>query len=140
MKQRIFTAALIFLASVFILSVFSPALAQEKNLMPATIDGEKRPCLDCHRSPNIHTDAGAFACQGLCMECHGKPECIRQVDKTKVSLQVKIETIEKGRHRYVACIRCHRDVADLRMFLKQGRSVPSAIRFTAKEGPLEARI
>ena len=111
MKQRIFTAALIFLASVFFLSVFSPALAQEKNLMPATIDGEKRPCLDCHRSPNIHTDAGAFACQGLCMECHGKPECIRQVDKTKVSLQVKTETIEKGRHRYVACIRCHRDVA-----------------------------
>ncbi len=111
MKQRNCKTALIFLASVFFLSIFSHATASEKSLMPPVMDGEKRPCLDCHRYPNVHTNAGAFASQAMCMECHGKSECIRQVDKTRVSLQVKSESIEKGRHRFVACIQCHRDVA-----------------------------
>ena len=111
MKQRICKAALVFLASIFFLLDFSPAMAREKSLMPATIDGEKRPCLDCHRYPNVYTNAGALACQALCLECHGKSECVRPIDKTKLSLQVKPESVEKGRHRYVACIQCHRDVA-----------------------------
>ena len=110
MKQRNLTAALLIIASVFFLSAF-PALGQEKNLMPATINGEKRPCLDCHRSPNIHTDAGALANQTLCLECHGKSECVRPIGKTNLSLQVKSESVLKGRHQYVACIHCHQDVA-----------------------------
>jgi len=77
-------------------------------LMPLTEQGRARLCLDCHRLPNINTNEGARDSQVFCLECHGKDSCARQ---TGVSLKVDMETFGSGRHRYQACITCHKDVA-----------------------------
>ncbi|MDZ7695525.1 MAG: cytochrome c3 family protein [Deltaproteobacteria bacterium] len=99
--------------SVFLMSLFMmyPSNAQDRPMMPPELSGEKRPCLDCHRYPNVQTDAGVYASQTFCMECHAKKTCTRSVGKETVSLQVDPASILKGRHQYVACIQCHVDVA-----------------------------
>ena len=82
-----------------------------KPMMPPQLEGKTRDCLDCHRSPNVETNAGAFASQAFCLECHHKNECIKTIDKAKVSLKIDPEKIRKGRHAFVGCIQCHTDVA-----------------------------
>jgi nitrate reductase gamma subunit len=82
-----------------------------KPMMPPQMEGKTRDCLECHRYPNVETNAGAFASQSFCLECHEKATCVKIVDKTKVSLKVDPEKIRQGRHAFVGCIQCHTDVA-----------------------------
>ena len=91
--------------------VYSEARAENANLMSPLADGKERVCLDCHRSPNIHTNEGILSSQALCLECHAKDLCKKTVGETSVSLQVKPESFEKSPHKYIACIHCHVDVA-----------------------------
>ncbi|MCF8120463.1 MAG: hypothetical protein K9L83_09675, partial [Deltaproteobacteria bacterium] len=106
-KRGLFCMAffLIYLGAVSLLN------AQENPMMPPVMEGQKRPCLDCHRYPNVHTDAGVYASQVFCLECHAQKECTGTVDEQIVSLQVDQASMEKGRHQYVACIQCHTDLA-----------------------------
>ena len=88
------------------------AKADETNpMMPPLLEGKQRDCLDCHRYPNVQTNAGAFASQSFCLECHQKDSCIKTVNKNKVSLKIDPEEIRKDRHAFVGCIQCHSDVA-----------------------------
>jgi nitrate reductase gamma subunit len=100
---------LLILWDLFISSGFAHAVTGP--LMSPQADGKTRPCLDCHRLPNVETNAGVFASQTFCLECHGKKECTRTVGEETVSLYIDLAVIEKTRHRYTACIQCHRDVA-----------------------------
>ncbi len=80
-------------------------------MMAPQAEGKARDCLDCHRYPNVETNAGAFASQAFCLECHHKETCTKTVGKEKVSLTVDPQEIRKGRHAFVACVSCHGDVA-----------------------------
>ena len=102
---------------VFILSLIGLALitpeagADDSAMMPPVVDGKQRECLDCHRYPNVNTNEGAYANQALCMECHGHKQCQKTVNNQPVSLLVDLQSFEKTRHKYAACIQCHTDVA-----------------------------
>ena len=102
---------------VFILSLIGFALitpeagAGDSTMMPPVLDGKQRECLDCHRYPNVNTNEGAYANQALCMECHGHKQCQKTVNNQPVSLRVDLQSFEKTRHKYAACIQCHTDVA-----------------------------
>jgi len=102
---------------LFILIITSAALivpgawADEPVMMSPALDGKQRDCLDCHRYPNVNTNEGAYASQAFCMECHGQKACQKTVDGQQVSLLVDLHSFEKTRHKYTACIQCHRDVA-----------------------------
>ncbi len=88
-----------------------PAFAQGPEMMPPTLNGKERVCLDCHHAPNVNTNEGIATSQALCLECHAKAVCQRKVDDRSVSLQVTLDSFKKNRHAYVACVDCHRDVA-----------------------------
>lgn len=75
------------------------------------LDADTPVCMDCHRSPNIHTHEGIATANAFCNSCHGKPECRRTVDGKAVSLQVAQTTAGNNPHHYSACIHCHTDVA-----------------------------
>ena len=70
-------------------------------------------CIDCHRAPNIHTNEGVIASNTFCLDCHKSPETKKRVGTTDVNLQITSETIDKNqpRHKFIACINCHTDVA-----------------------------
>ena len=87
------------------------ARADDPVMMPPVLDGKQRECMDCHRYPNINTNEGAYASQAFCLECHGQKACQKTVNGQKVSLRVNLQTFEKTRHKYAACIQCHTDVA-----------------------------
>jgi nitrate reductase gamma subunit len=87
------------------------ALAAEPATMPLMVDGKERVCLDCHRLPNIQSNEGALAAQALCFECHGREGIKRAWGESAVSLKVTAESFAGNRHRVVACIVCHIDVA-----------------------------
>lgn len=105
------TWGVVFFIMGLFLSMGSGSYAQDSPMMPPELAGKKRPCLDCHRYPNVQTDAGAYASQTFCLECHKEPSCTKRAGKQTVSLKVDPESVLKGRHRYVACIQCHIDVA-----------------------------
>jgi nitrate reductase gamma subunit len=96
------------------------AMAADPVMMPPILDGKQRDCLDCHRYPNVNTNEGAYASQALCMECHGQKACQKTVSGRQVSLRVDLKSFEKTRHRYTACIQCHRDVAKCPHVSKSG--------------------
>jgi len=102
---------------LFILILMSVALiapeagAADPVMMPPVLEGKQRECLDCHRYPNVNTNEGVYASQALCMECHGHKQCQKTVNSQSVSLRVNLQSFEKTRHRYTACIQCHTDVA-----------------------------
>jgi nitrate reductase gamma subunit len=79
--------------------------------MAPVIEGKERVCLDCHRLPNIQSNEGALASQALCFECHGREGIKRNWGETPISLKVTPESFAGNRHRMVACIACHNDVA-----------------------------
>jgi cytochrome b subunit of formate dehydrogenase/nitrate reductase gamma subunit len=106
--RRAKTALLVFLSLGCLRLLASDASAQGPALMEMKKDGTPRPCLDCHRLPNINTNEGAASSQAFCLECHGKGACKRG-DGT--SLMVALESFGKGRHVYAACITCHSDAA-----------------------------
>jgi len=70
-------------------------------------------CLDCHRMPNINTNEGVISSQTFCYDCH-KKEDIKKIDgSSDITLQITPDTFNKNQpdHRFVACIKCHTDVA-----------------------------
>jgi nitrate reductase gamma subunit len=85
--------------------------AEEPVSMAPFIEGQERVCLDCHRRPNIQSNEGAFASQTLCFECHGREGIKRKWGEAVISLKVTPESFAGSRHRVVACIACHLDVA-----------------------------
>jgi nitrate reductase gamma subunit len=107
MKVRV-SLVLILLTLLLGSSSFS---AQEGTMMPGTIEGEQRKCLDCHRERNINSNSGVFSSNAFCYECHALKTCQREVGGKAVLLQVTPTAFEKTRHEYVACIGCHVDVA-----------------------------
>lgn len=70
-------------------------------------------CLDCHRAANIDTNEGVMASQAFCYDCHKDKTCVRKKNGNEFSLQVVPEAFDKEqpRHRFIACIDCHTDVA-----------------------------
>ena len=85
--------------------------AEEPVSMPVTQDGKERLCLDCHRRPNMQSNEGAFTSQVLCFECHAREGIKRRWETKTVSLQVTPESFAGNRHRIIACVHCHLDVA-----------------------------
>ena len=86
----------------------------KKQVVP-TNNSETKPlvCLDCHRAPNINTNEGVFASNALCYDCHREKTCTRKIDGAEISLQITPEDFNKNQkqHQFVACIKCHTDVA-----------------------------
>ncbi len=89
------------------------ASAADSLLAGQDAPGETEPplCLDCHRRANTNTNAGVLSSRAFCSDCHSRSDCRRLVDGKEVPLQVSAETFTDNPHRYVACIRCHTDVA-----------------------------
>lgn len=107
-------------------------------MMPPLLEGKARDCLDCHRLPNVETNAGAFASQAFCLECHQKDSCTKTVDKEKVSLKIDPKEIRKGRHAFVGCIQCHTDVARSPHQSKEGAQCLSCHPFHNGAGEIHA--
>ena len=99
------------LASLLTLFIWNVEADKSRPMMSPVLEGKTRDCLDCHRFPNVQTNAGAFASQAFCLECHQKDTCVKTIDKEKISLKIDPMEIRKGRHAFVACIQCHTDVA-----------------------------
>jgi nitrate reductase gamma subunit len=93
------------------LGLFGEARAQEQEMMKPVLEGKERVCLDCHRTPNINATEGDRTSQALCYECHGLPAAQRKAGQIAVSLQVLPDSFGKSRHRFLACLHCHTDVA-----------------------------
>ncbi len=89
----------------------APALASNVAMQPAPAGEPARTCLDCHHLPNLESNEGIVANQALCLECHGQAACTREVKGQKVPLQVDLKSFGTSRHRWVACLSCHDDVA-----------------------------
>lgn len=70
-------------------------------------------CAECHRAPNINTNEGVIASQTFCLDCHKAEDTHRLVQDKKVSLVVTAEKFNENqpRHKFIACIQCHADVA-----------------------------
>jgi hypothetical protein len=105
------TRIVLILILVGVLLIAPQAGAEDPVMMSPALDGKQRECLDCHRYPNVNTNEGAYASQAFCMECHDQKACQKNVNRQPVSLRVDLQSFEKTRHRYTACIQCHRDVA-----------------------------
>ncbi len=112
--------------------------APNSPMMSPFFDGKTRDCLDCHRYPNVNTNAGAFASQTFCLECHQKESCVRTVSKETVSLKIDPTEIRKGRHGFVACISCHKDVAQSPHLSQRGAQCTSCHPFHNGAGLLRA--
>jgi len=103
---------IVFILTLVCVALIAPeARADDPAMMSPVLDGKQRECLDCHRYPNINTNEGAYASQAFCMECHSQKTCQKAINGQKVSLQLNLQSFEKTRHKYTACIQCHRDVA-----------------------------
>ncbi len=87
------------------------ALAAPVTMDPAPEGQPARQCLDCHHQPNLASNEGILANQNLCLECHRKQSCSREVGGVKVPLVVRLDRFSPSRHRWVACAQCHVDVA-----------------------------
>lgn len=105
------TLTVFFLVVVGCLCLSGEAPAQQQEMMKLALEGKERVCLDCHRTPNINTNEGDRTSQALCYECHKQETAQRKVGPTAVSLQVLAESFGQSRHRFLACLHCHTDVA-----------------------------
>ncbi|NOX33015.1 MAG: hypothetical protein GXP56_04665 [Deltaproteobacteria bacterium] len=107
-------ALLIFMAA---LNNTPAVAANHPGLKAATLVAEPAPeplvCINCHRAPNINTNEGVIASRAFCYDCHRKPETKKRVGTNDISLQVTPAMFDKNqpRHRFIACINCHTDVA-----------------------------
>jgi len=97
---------------------YAPAIAvNHLDFKAAMVVEEDTPdpliCLDCHRAPNINTNEGVIASQNFCYECHNKADTKKQSGDNDISLQVTEDTFNNNqpKHRFIACINCHTDVA-----------------------------
>ncbi len=84
---------------------------EETEMMPPVMEGKERVCLDCHRCANVNTNEGVLDSRALCLECHGKEACKKEVKEHHISLMLTPDSFKGSRHQYVACIQCHTDVA-----------------------------
>lgn len=107
-------------------------------MMPTLSDGKARDCLDCHRYPNVETNAGAFASQAFCLDCHQKENCVKTVGRNKVSLKIDPLEIRKGRHAFVGCVSCHADVAQSPHQSKKGAQCTSCHPYHNGAGAIHA--
>jgi len=87
-------------------------LAQEP-LVLESLALEPLVCLDCHRTPNIHTNEGVIASQTFCYDCHKEADIKKRNGSKEITLQITPDTFNKNQpdHRFIACINCHTDVA-----------------------------
>jgi nitrate reductase gamma subunit len=103
------------LCIVFILIAPSRGIADvrgpESPMMSPMVNGEQRPCMDCHRRRNVNSNAGVLSSQTFCYECHAKSTCKKSIGGQEVSLLVKADSFSGSRHKFVACSQCHTDVA-----------------------------
>jgi len=104
MKPRLQTSALILCATVCCL--IAGWMVGVSRAAEQSAD-----CLDCHRQRNLNSNAGILSAQIFCYNCHQDPASHGDFRASKVSLQVKPEYFLKSPHRLVACIQCHRSVA-----------------------------
>ena len=118
MKKIHFVFLLIFLISISLSNAVLGAAPEQ--LMSPYANGKERVCLDCHRFPNIDTNEGVIASRALCMECHEKEACKKDLKGQWVSVQVGPNAFGKTPHKYIACIECHVDVAKLPHRSEQG--------------------
>ena len=125
-------------ASLLTFFIWSAEANQTNPMMPPLLEGKARDCLECHRYPNVETNAGAFASQVFCLECHQKDSCTKTVHKEKVSLKIDPEDIRKGRHAFVGCIQCHTDVARSPHQSKEGAQCLSCHPFHNGAGEIHA--
>lgn len=104
-------AILVFLALSPLVSLATPPAAASVAMAPPLAGQEARPCLDCHRAPNLATGEGVLAAQGFCSECHGQRQAAARRGEAVVPLWVDPQGLAAGRHQLVACQQCHADVA-----------------------------
>lgn len=110
--MRTLAAVLLALASALLVAMLPVAVkGAELNMLPPAKGFDSRPCQDCHRLPNTNTNEGVRAANYLCMECHAQKACVREDKGQKLSLRVDLDSFGTSRHRYVACMDCHYDVA-----------------------------
>jgi hypothetical protein len=55
------------LAALLSISVWTGEANATNPMMPPLFEGKQRDCLDCHRLPNVQTNAGAFSSQSFCL-------------------------------------------------------------------------
>lgn len=83
-----------------------------KNFGVSTVQQADLNCLECHRSPNIHTNEGVIASQAFCLDCHDDASrSLRAAGGAGVSLAVPADRRPQGAHARIACVHCHTDVA-----------------------------
>lgn len=99
------------LLAAAVLLATGAALATPVAMPPAPAGEAPRGCLDCHHLPNLASNEGIAASQALCQECHGQDAYRRRAPGQKVSLKVSLDSFAGSRHRWVACLSCHTDVA-----------------------------
>ncbi len=89
-----------------------PAKAIEKPV-PEPLTPEPLICLDCHRTPNIHTNEGVIASRSFCYDCHKEADIKKRDVSKDINLQITpdIFAVNQPEHRFIACINCHTDVA-----------------------------
>lgn len=69
-------------------------------------------CLDCHRQRNIETNEGVAAANAFCTDCHAHADkSLRLAGTARVKLNVPADLFTNDPHRFIACVRCHTDVA-----------------------------
>lgn len=102
-------------AGVVLLIALAGLNLTQKQASPPTAGSGTKPlvCLDCHRAPNVNTNEGVFASKAFCYDCHSEKACTRKMDGVEITLQVLPEDFNKNQrqHQFVACIKCHADVA-----------------------------
>jgi formate dehydrogenase gamma subunit len=74
-------------------------------------EDEKKLCWKCHRLPNLNSTEGTRTTVALCMDCHGKKDCLKTVNNRPVSLFIDEKDYKKTVHARIACIRCHEGIA-----------------------------
>ena len=104
-KRFILTA----IGSLFVVALLVFTLDKRNVSTPAS---QSLTCLECHRSPNIHTNEGVVASQTFCFDCHADTsKSTRTAGDRTVSLKVTPALFQENPHRFIACIQCHSDVA-----------------------------
>lgn len=112
MKNHIWVKCVFLAMGLSLCFLFSPLTAESQNLFEiSSKQDEQRPCLSCHRQPNLNSNEGVLASNAFCNECHSQDDCVRTVNATEVSLKVPEDIFANHAHKYNSCIECHTDVA-----------------------------
>ncbi|RPH51971.1 MAG: hypothetical protein EHM85_04725 [Desulfobacteraceae bacterium] len=104
---------MITLAGLYTITLAGLNPMQKQVTPPKNSETKPQVCLDCHRFPNINTNEGVFASNAFCYDCHREKNCTRKIDGKEITLQITHDDFNKNQrqHQFVACIKCHTDVA-----------------------------